>query len=260
MTESLEEQIDQLDVNGYLLVPGALDEATVQAWRQMLYERHRTREYDLHTNVGNYVYEYLLEEEPALARPLVGHASVAPYLRTMLGRQCQLRSFRVHLNPYDYTQEWHLDFYDYWSQRQQGRHAVQAMCMNTTFYLTDNTPDRGRLTFIHEYFNRPVPQDIWQHAGYTDDRDNPFQKWCSDQPHVNLHPNAGDAVVFFSHIPHQGAKLGDDPDGPIRCNVVCHYQTNPMYPGIHFVSRPNHTLSTLGYDGTFPFCDDQGGG
>ena len=68
---------------------------------------------------------------------------------------------------------------------------------------------------------------------------------------------AGDAVVFFSHIPHQGAKMGESPDGLIRCNIVCHYQTNPMFPGIGFVSSPIHTLQTLGYEGTFAFCEEE---
>ena len=43
---------------------------------------------------------------------------------------------------------------------------------------------------------------------------------------------AGDAVVFFGHIPHQGAKFGDDPADAVRANLVLHYPQNPMYPGI----------------------------
>ena len=67
---------------------------------------------------------------------------------------------------------------------------------------------------------------------------------------------SGDAVVFYSHLPHQGAKMGPDPEGEIRGNIVFHYQQNPMYPGIRFVSHPQVTLDALGYDGTFPFAED----
>ena len=91
------------------------------------------------------------------------------------------------------------------------------------------------------------------HAHYTDDRKNPFQVWCADQLYVDLHPMAGGAVIFYSHIPHQGAKIGsDDPNQP-RANIVLHYQQNPMFPGIRFVSNPQFTLDQLGYAGTFPF-------
>ena len=64
----------------------------------------------------------------------------------------------------------------------------------------------------------------------------------------------GDLVLFYSHVPHQGAKIGEDPEGEIRANIVLHYQQNPMFPGISFVSNPQFALDTLGYAGTFPFA------
>ena len=65
----------------------------------------------------------------------------------------------------------------------------------------------------------------------------------------------GDVVVFFSHIPHQGAKLKqEDENAPLRCNVVLHYQQTPMFPGISFVSSPLPAIEALGYEGTFPFA------
>ena len=36
-----------------------------------------------------------------------------------------------------------------------------------------------------------------------------FQKWCNDQSYIDLFPKAGDVIVFFSHIPHQGAKYDE---------------------------------------------------
>jgi hypothetical protein len=173
-----------------------------------------------------------------------------------MGKQCQLRSFRAHINPREYLQEWHMDFYDYWDQEEksEAQKPAIALCMNTTLYLTDNTPETGRLTFIKEFFSKPIPDEMRKHWGYTDDRTNPFQVWCDEQPHVDLYPSAGDMVLFYSHVPHQGAKTGADAPGQHRANIVLHYQQNPMFPGIKFVSNPQFTLDQLGYAGTFPFA------
>ena len=149
-----------------------------------------------------------------------------------------------------------MDFADYHYQERKAQAArpLRALCMNTTFYLTDNTPERGRLTFLKNYVDRLLPEELLPHVYYTDDRSNRFQAWCDAQPQEHLYPRAGDAIVFLSHIPHQGVKFGDDPEDDIRANLVLHFQQNAMYPGIKFVSSPDFTLETLGYAGTFPFC------
>ena len=113
--KNLELQLDALDQHGYLLVRGALDLETVEVWRECLTRKYKHKEWDISNEVGNVAFDHLLEQEPELARALVGHDSVAPYLKAMLGRQCQLRSFRAHINPGAYTQEWHKDFGYYWS-------------------------------------------------------------------------------------------------------------------------------------------------
>ena len=254
--QAVEAGIDQLERDGFALIRNALDAATVRAWRELLYRRFERQQYEAINSVGNCYIETLLKDEPALTKPLIGHASTAPYLKAFLGKQCQLRSLRAHINPGPYTQEWHMDFFDYWDQAERagGRNPLVALCMNATFYLTDNTPDRGRLTFLNGYHRKPVPTELRPHSGYTTDPTNPFQAWCEAQPKTHLHPMAGDAVVFVSHIPHQGAKLGEDAPGQARCNVVLHYQQNPMFPGIRFVSIPRITLDAIGYDATFPFA------
>lgn len=249
-----QKNLDALVNDGYVLIPGALDATTVQAWRAALQKQYDAKAWDIRNNVGNVAFDRLLEREPALARPMVGHASVAPYLKALLGKQCQLRSLRAHVNPAAYTQEWHMDFYNYWQQENEGKYAVRGLCINTTFYFTDNTPQTGRLTFLKDYRNRPVPEEFKHNQYYTEDRNNPFQKWCDAQPQVHLHPMSGDVVIFLSHVPHQGAKLRDDAPGTMRSNVVLHYQTNPMYPGITFVSAPHAALAALGFEGTFPFA------
>ena len=93
--KNLELQLDALDQHGYLLVRGALDLETVEVWRECLTRKYKHKEWDISNEVGNVAFDHLLEQEPELARALVGHDSVAPYLKAMLGRQCQLRSFRA---------------------------------------------------------------------------------------------------------------------------------------------------------------------
>ena len=256
--KNFEAHFEDFERDGFIVIKNALDADTVAEWIECLYAKRTRKEYDGFNSVGNMYFEKLLIDEPELSRPLIGHSSAAPYLKTILGKQCQLRSLRAHLNPAEYTQEWHMDFIDYWRQSEKngGKKTIQSLCMNTTFYLTDNTPETGRLTFIKDFCHKPIPEALKDHNFYTDDRNNPFQRWCEEQPHVDLHPMSGDAVVFFSHIPHQGAKTGKDEDGLIRANVVLHYQQNPMFPGIGFVSHPQMTLDALGYDGTFPFAKD----
>ncbi len=250
------QQLEALKRDGFVVIPNALDHDTIEQWKTILYGMYRRGEYEISNGVGNVAFEKLLALQPTLSRELIGHASAAPYLQAIMGKQCQLRSLRAHVNPADYTQEWHMDFYDYYYQTEkaEAEQPAQALCINTTFYLTDNTPERGRLTFVKGYLERPVPDELIPYLRYTEDRDDPFQVWCDNAERVDLHPMAGDMVLFYSHIPHQGAKLGPDPDGEIRANIVLHYQQNPMFPGIKFVSNPQFTLDTLGYEGTFPFA------
>ena len=246
----------QLNRDGYLLVPQALDADTVAQWKDILYGLYAHEKYEIKNGVGNVAFEKLLALQPERAKALIGHPSTAPYLKVLLGKQCQLRSLRAHVNPGAYTQEWHMDFYDYYYQVEKAgaEHPLLGLCMNTTFYLTDNTPDRGRLTFVKGYMARPVPESLRPNLRYTEDRNDPFQRWCDEQAREDLHPMAGDAVVFFSHVPHQGAKFGVDAEGQMRANIVLHYQQNPMFPGINFVSDSQFALETLGYRGTFPFA------
>ena len=254
---TLEQNLAQLKRDGFLLIPQALDLAVVEQWKKVLYDLYAQKRYEISNGVGNVAFDKLLQIEPEMAKALIGHPSTSPYLRAILGKQCQLRSLRAHVNPGAYTQEWHMDFYDYYYQAEKAaaKQPAIALCMNATFYLTDNTPDHGRLTFVKGYLDQPVPDYLRPNLRYTEDRNDPFQRWCDEQNRADLHPMAGDAVVFFSHVPHQGAKFGIDPDGQMRANIVLHYQQNPMFPGIKFVSDSQFTLETLGYRGTFPFVD-----
>ena len=255
LMSGFESQLKELKSQGFLLLKNALEFEHVVRWREILYGMYENGQHEVHNSVGNVAFEKLLALQPELSRDLIGHDSVAPFLKFLLGKQCQLRSLRAHVNPQSYLQEWHMDFYDYYQQKEksQGTNPLTGLCVNTTFYLTDNPPERGRLRFLKDFVSVSVPKDITPYVGYTDDRKNPFQVWCDSQAYVDLHPNAGDLVIFYSHIPHQGAKLVDDPQGNHRANIVLHYQQNPMHPEIQFVSDPQFTLDTLGYADTFPF-------
>ena len=80
-----------LKSDGFLIIPQALDAATVSHWKEILYGMYGRGEYEIKNGVGNVAFEKLLALQPDLSKQLVGHASVAPYLKTVLGKQCQLR-------------------------------------------------------------------------------------------------------------------------------------------------------------------------
>ncbi|HYE07573.1 MAG TPA: phytanoyl-CoA dioxygenase family protein [Planctomycetota bacterium] len=229
--DAIDRALDHLAEHGWVIVPQALTRAEVERLRERLRHARAMGWEEGLNDVGNMWFDSLLEREPADFAPLVGHRSIRPHLDRLLGPQCQLRSLRAHLNPGAYTQEWHLDFYGYWHERRNlARHrlAVPAVGINTTFYLQDNDPGFGRLTFVRGGHLREPP-----HLHPYDPA--AFSRWCEAQPKDQLHPRSGDCVLFFSHIPHQGAK--DDPASE-RGNVVVHYQACPMHAKIWHVSQP----------------------
>ena len=67
-----------------------------------------------------------------------------------------------------------MDFRDYYFQTEKAEAAlpIVGLCMNATFYLTDNTPDRGRLTFLPKFMDQPIPEEVRPHDHFTDDRSN----------------------------------------------------------------------------------------
>jgi len=242
--KDLEAQLEQLDRDGFLVIEGALSSKEVERCRTRL---NRARELGWQeglNEVGNMWFDRLLEQDPDTFRPLIAHPSVRPILDALMGPQCQVRSLRAHINPGPYLQEWHMDFYGYWMQPKR-RLSLRGVGVNTTFYFQDNDPDKGYLKFVKGgHLSEPPGLHPSKFAGVGYGR-NEFRDWCEAAEHVILHPRAGDCVLFYSHIPHQGAKLQDDLE---RSNVVVHYQCTPMYEGIWHVSRP------LGYEGTFPLA------
>ena len=242
MSIDIEARLDELDRDGFLIVEGALETDELERVRKRVdHAREMGWEEGLNA-VGNMWFDSLLDREPETFGPLVGHRNVRPYLEGLMGKQCQLRSFRAHINPGSYLQEWHMDFYGYWQERRetQGhRLAVPPVGLNSTFYFQDNGPGLGHLKFVKGGHLAEPP-----HL-YPMDRPR-FEQWCESQEHVVIYPKAGDCVLFYNHMPHQGAKERDDME---RSNVVCHYQLTPMHDKVWFVSQAR------GYHGTFPFAE-----
>lgn len=243
--DEIEHHLDQLERDGFLLIEAALPASDIQTIAQRLNHARSQGWQDGLNQVGNMWFDSLLDRDPATFTPLVAHGSVRPYLQRLLGKQCQLRSLRAHINPGPYLQEWHMDFYGYWEEaREAAKHrlAVTPIGVNTTFYLQDNNPGDGHLKYVANGHLAEPP--------HLHPMDRPrFDAWCEAQKQVVLHPKAGDCILFLSHIPHQGAKERDDME---RSNVVCHYQMAPMYEGVWHVSQPR------GFAGTFPLADAAG--
>ncbi len=91
--------LDFLEEHGYAIIPGALSPKEVEMCRTSLNEARANGWEEGLNDVGNMWFDTLLERMPNVFSPLVAHPSVQPYLEELLGPQCQLRSFRGHINP-----------------------------------------------------------------------------------------------------------------------------------------------------------------
>ena len=113
--------------------------------------------------------------------------------------------------------------------------------------VEDNGPGIARRTFVKNGHRLPPPDGVVRPDGWSVS-EAAFNAWCEGLETETLYPAAGDCVLFFSHIPHQGAK--EDPTVE-RSNVVCHYQGNPFFEGIAHVSQ------TRPFAGSFPLAPHQ---
>ena len=188
--------LDHLEEHGYAVIPGALTPEEVERCRTALNEARANGWEEGLNHVGNMWFDSLLERMPEVFAPLVAHPSVRPYLQELLGPQCQLRSFRGHINPGPYTQEWHLDFYGYWHQPLQARYAARGTGINTTFYFQDNGPGLARLTFVKNGHRVGPPKEMVHESGWPIN-EQLFNEWGDAQEHETIYPKSGDAVIFF---------------------------------------------------------------
>ena len=241
---AIQQQVEFLEEHGYVIVPGALPPDEVERCRTSLNQARANGWEEGLNAVGNMWFDCLLDKMPDVFGPLIAHPSIKPHPCEMLGPQCQLRSYRAHINPGPYTQEWHLDFYGYWHQPTQGRYAVRGTALNTTFYFQNNGPGVAHLTFVKNGHRVRPPVELFDATGWPLS-EAALNEWCAAQELETIYPQAGDVVIFFSHIPHQGAKENQTVE---RSNVVCHYQGTPFYEGIAHVSTPRPFV------GSFPLA------
>jgi hypothetical protein len=238
LPDTLEAQLASFEANGYLLIPGALTRDETEKCRSALNQARSNGWEEGLNHVGNMWFDCLLDRMSETFRPLVAHRSVRPMLNALYGPQCQLRGLRGHINPGPYKQEWHLDFYGYWKQQCHAPCASKAVGINTTFYFQDNGPGIAGLTYVKGGHRIQPPNDLVKPEGWAISEQS-FNAWHDSLKHVTVYPKAGDAVIFYSHIPHRGFKEIDSVE---RSNIVCHYQNNPFYQGIAHVSSPKHNL------------------
>lgn len=228
----LTQHLAELEEKGYVVIPKALTPEEIEECRVALNQARANGWEEGLNHVGNMWFDSLLERMPEVFGSLVGHPSIRPYLEALYGPQCQLRSLRGHINPGPYLQEWHLDFYGYWQQNDKAPYASRATGINTTFYFQDNGPGIASLTYVKNGHRLAPPAEI-VHSGGWSISEAAFNNWCDSLEHETIYPKAGDCVLFFSHIPHRGAK---DVAELERSNIVCHYQNNPFYERIPHVS------------------------
>ena len=121
----LDARLDQLDRDGFLLIPQALSPAETEEVRQRVNHAREQGWQEGLNEVGNMWFDSLLVRDPETFKPLVAQREVRPYLNALLGPQLQLRSFRAHINPGPYLQ---LPFFGPSSFRDGLGAAVDSAC------------------------------------------------------------------------------------------------------------------------------------
>ena len=240
-SQQVQQRLAELQTSGYTVIREALSGDEVERLRAGLKDARSAQWQGGVNEVGTMWFSDLLERDPDRYGPLIAHPSVAPLLRALGGPQIQFRSLIAHSYPGPYEQTWHMDYYGYWDTPPEPL-AVRGTAINTTFYLDDHNPDNGVLEIL-EAGHLKRPEGLARES-VKGSAENAFTAWCQEQEHVSVYPAAGDCVFFYSHLPHRGVKFDSHME---RHNLVCHYQVNPFYEGVWFVS------SRQPIAGSFPF-------
>lgn len=244
MGSDLDDRLNHLSRYGYVIIKGALSRSEYHLFADRIRELYQAGHDHGANDVGTIWFDDVLSVDPDLFGTLIAHRSVRRELQALAGSQLQLRSLRGHYYPGRYHQHWHMDFYGYWDQQGQGQIAAQGLALNTTFYFQDGGSNSSQLEFVTSgHLARPVGI---RRGAIVGTEHNEFTRWCESQPRTVIYPQAGDCVLFYSHMPHRGLKT--DPLSE-RSNVVCHYQVNPFYRGLWFLSE------TLGDSGIYPLAE-----
>ena len=193
----MKDKLAQLQQEGFVLIEGALSPEETENIRQRInYAREQGWEEGLNA-VGNMWFDTLLDREPDTYESLVGHSSVRPYLEGLMGKQCQLRSLRAHINPRSLSPRVAHGFLRLLAGTAVCRGT--SICDGTLSGLTRHTifrimpPGEGHLKFIKGGHLSEPP-----HL-YPLDRPK-FEAWCEAQEHVILYPKGGRLCrIYQSH-------------------------------------------------------------
>jgi len=218
----------QLDRDGLLVLKGALDEKAINQFDTEIKEASEKGWASGRDASGNVWYDDFLARRKEVFEPLLYHPRWVRLLTALVGDQLQVRDMRIHENPGSYTQGWHMDFFGYWGQQRvtrRHRYGVNAIAFNVACYLQDNNVGEAQLAFVKNgHLIEPPYLFPWEFPK--------FAEWCEASEKIVINARAGDCVLFYSHIPHQGRKFVDN---KYRSNIVIHYQANPMHSNIWHV-------------------------
>ena len=84
MIQDLESILDELEREGFILIPGALDPEQTEEIRVHINQARENGWEEGLNEVGNMWFDSLLDREPETFGPLVGHESIRPVLELSL--------------------------------------------------------------------------------------------------------------------------------------------------------------------------------
>ena len=208
---NIQEQVEHLRTQGYVLIKGALSQSDVERMREA---HDNLGEPSRIVPDGNWAYNDIADKNP-IFKECIRHPSVDGILNALLGDDYAFYRVGGIKTIVAYSQPWHWDdrqWVEYGQLPLDERPAEPPPTRaHTTFYLDPLTPEHGYLMVPPGSHNKP---ELLTRPFTPDEGDQRFG------PEVKLHPSAGDAIVFISHLPHRGANMTPDTN---RRLVVCMY-------------------------------------
>jgi hypothetical protein len=195
-----QQHVEQLWEDGYLLVRGALSPDQLSRVRAAF---DRMDPPDRIAPDGAACYgAHILDKDPAFAE-LIRHPSVDGVMAGLMGTGYEFYRMGGLKTPTTYAQPWHWDdvrWVNYCTLPVDQRPAEPPpVSAHTSFYLDTLTPETGFLKVPPGAHRRP--EVLTAPAFRPDNGQEPFG------PEVKLYPEAGDVIVFISHLPHRGVNF-----------------------------------------------------
>jgi hypothetical protein len=134
MDAMLENRLNQQEENGFVVIKGALSHDEHTALAEKIRSLYQSGHDHGQNDVGTVWFDDVLDIEPGLFSALILHRSVRQELTALAGHQLQVRSLRGHYYPGSYKQHWHMDFYGYWDQAEEGMLASRGVALNNVLF------------------------------------------------------------------------------------------------------------------------------